>query len=501
MDKLFREIIFGCIGAVMVLALLWGMDLSVFILPLSLIVLVFLIRNSKNNPLQGGLSLGLGSSGEGQIPLVTFGDIGGQEVAKREFLEALTFLKESERSSQLGIRPLKGVLLAGPPGTGKTLLAKAAANYTDSVFISASGSQFVQMYAGVGASRVRQLFKQARTLAEQEEKTSAIVFIDEIDVLGAKRGKNQSHMEYDQTLNELLTQIDGVKSEHTVKILVVGATNRSDLLDPALLRPGRFDRIVQVDLPDKEGRWQILRIHARHKPLAPEVELEQVAAETYGFSGAHLENLLNEAAINALRNNHDTICSSDIREAIEKVMLGEKSNKTPQKDELERVAFHEVGHAIMSEMVRPGGVASITITPRSNALGYIRQNPQDDQYLYTKDQLVGAIQVCVAGAVSEEIMLGQRSTGAVGDIEQATNLTKRMIYSGLSPLGIVSTDLPANILHETIVLIINEQEQHVRNVLTPLDAQIRKIANILLKKESLNGEDFRALLKEVQVVS
>lgn len=502
MGKSLKEIVVGSGAALVLLAFLLGFDLSVFILPVSLVVLLGLILSGRTSPLQGGIGLlGLNSGDDGKIAVVTFGDIGGQDVAKREFLEALTFLKESEKSAQLGIRPLKGVLLAGPPGTGKTLMAKAAANYTDSVFLSASGSQFVQMYAGVGASRVRQLFKQARTLAEQEKKSSAIVFIDEIDVLGAKRGKNHSHMEYDQTLNELLTQIDGVKSEHPVKILVVGATNRSDLLDPALLRPGRFDRVVQVDLPDKRGRCQILGIHAKNKPLSPEVDLEQVAAETYGFSGAHLENLLNEAAINALRKNHNQIQPGDIRDAIEKVMLGEKSNRSPQKAELERVAYHEVGHAIISERVRPGAVASITITSRNNALGYIRQNPQADQYLYTKDQLVGAIQVCVAGAVSEELILGQRSTGAVGDIEQATDLAKRMVIAGLSPLGIVGADVPGDILHGTIAQIIKEQELEVKTVLANSVEVIKEIASCLLSQESMDGDEFRALLKAVEQVS
>lgn len=502
MAKWVREIAVGSGAALFILALLFGLDLSILILPVSLVVLLGLVFSGRTNPLQGGLGLaGLGSGDNSRIPLVTFGDIGGQDMAKREFLEALTFLRESEKSAQLGIRPLKGVLLAGPPGTGKTLMAKAAANYTDSVFVAASGSQFVQMYAGVGASRVRQLFKQARAIAEQEQKSSAIVFIDEIDVLGAKRGRNHGHMEYDQTLNELLTQIDGVKSEHPVKILVVGATNRIDLLDPALLRPGRFDRVVQVDLPDKRGRWQILGIHAKNKPLAPEVDLEQVATETYGFSGAHLENLLNEAAINALRKNHKQIYPGDIRDAIEKVMLGEKSNRSPQKGELERVAYHEVGHALISEKVRPGAVASITITSRNSALGYIRQSPQDDQYLYTRDQLVGAIQVCVAGAVSEELILGQRSTGAVGDIEQATDLAKRMVFAGLSPLGIVGNDVPGNILHETIAQIIKEQEQAVKTVLASSVEVIRKIATYLLSQESMGGEEFRALLEASARVS
>lgn len=494
MGKWVKEVAVGLGLGLLVLALLRGFDLSIFLFPLSLVGLGILVLSNRPGFLSRFSLNRLGSGDDSKIPAITFADIGGQDMAKREFLEALTFLKASSKTKCLGIRPLKGVLLAGPPGTGKTLMAKAAANYTESVFLTASGSQFVQMYAGVGASRVRQLFKQARTTAEQEGKGSAIIFIDEIDVLGAKRGQSQSHMEYDQTLNELLTQIDGVKSEHSVQILVVGATNRSDLLDPALVRPGRFDRVVQVDLPDKGGRLHILEIHAANKPLSPDVDLEIVAAETYGFSGAHLENLLNEAAINALRDGRVTINHPDLREATEKVMLGEKSNRSLKKEERERVAFHEVGHALVSESIRPQSVASITIMSRSHALGYIRQNPQDDQYLYTKDELVDAIKVCVAGAVSEELILGQRSTGAAGDIQQATDLAKRMIFAGLSPLGIVSSDLPVGILHETIVQIIREQEEWVREYLKDRVHLIRHLTASVLREESLSGDEFRALL-------
>ena len=288
--------------ALVLLALVSGVDFSVFLLPLSLAGLGFLVISGRTGSLSKFPVNSIGSGEDSTIPAITFNDIGGQDMAKREFLEALSFLKESVKTSKLGIRPLKGVLLTGPPGTGKTLMAKAAANYTNSVFLAASGSQFVQMYAGVGANRVRQIFKQARTTAEREKKSSAIIFIDEIDVLGAKRGKNVSHMEYDQTLNELLTQIDGIRSEHSVRVLVVGATNRSDLLDPALLRPGRFDRVVQVDLPDKSGRLHILEIHAANKPLSADVDLETVAGRNSGLFGAHLESLLNEAAISALRD-------------------------------------------------------------------------------------------------------------------------------------------------------------------------------------------------------
>ncbi len=499
MGKWVREIAVGSLAALLILAFIYGFDFSYFVLPLSMVLLIGLVYKSRTSLSSNFTLAGVGSGGSDKISQVTFDDIGGQDMAKREFLEALAFLKETRQTEVLGIRPIKGVLLSGPPGTGKTLMAKAAATYTDSVFVSASGSQFVQMYAGVGASRVRQLFKQARTLAEQEGKTKAIIFIDEIDVLGAKRGQNQSHMEYDQTLNELLTQIDGIESEHMVQVLVVGATNRSDLLDPALLRPGRFDRIVQVDLPDKVGRLHILQIHKKNKPLGSDVCLEDVATETFGFSGAHLENLLNEAAINALRRGESEINANDIRDAIEKVMLGEKSNRILQKEELERVAFHEVGHALISELVRPGSVASITITPRSNALGYIRQTPKDDQYLYTKEELEQSIQITVAGTISEELIFGQRSTGAQGDINQATDLAKRMVFAGLSPLGIVSNDLPTNKLHEAVVQIIKEQEEVVYEHLKEHLPSIHSVAQRLLEEESISGERLRSLLGSFSV--
>jgi cell division protease FtsH len=233
---------------------------------------------------------------------ITFDDVGGQNTAKRELLESLDFLKQPEKIIKLGIRPIKGLLLVGPPGTGKTLLAKAAASYTDSAFIAAAGSEFVEMYAGVGAQRVRKLFSQAKNSAKNMNKKSAIIFIDEIDILGAKRGNsNTSHKEMEQTVNQLLVEMDGLGVDGDCQILLIGATNRADLLDEALLRPGRFDRIVQVELPDYEGRLQILTMHTRNKPLASEINLKEIAAETFGFSGAHLECLANEAAISALR--------------------------------------------------------------------------------------------------------------------------------------------------------------------------------------------------------
>jgi len=494
LKKWLKELVLGGGCALVVLALLFGWEPSLLILPLSVVTLGAMLTGTRGGFTARLKPAKLGTVADSGVPPVTFSDIGGQDMAKRELLEALTFLKESRRSRQLGIRPLKGVLLVGPPGTGKTLMAKAAANYTASVFLAVSGSQFVQMYAGVGASRVRQLFSQARAQAEREKKSSAIIFIDEIDVLGAKRGTNASHLEYDQTLNELLTQMDGVESGQDVQILVVGATNRMDLLDPALLRPGRFDRIVQVDLPDKAGRLHILGIHAANKPLAEDVSLEQIAAETHGFSGAHLESLLNEAAIAALRAGRGVITQGDLREAVEKVMLGEKSNRLLSAEERERVAYHEVGHAVLSELVRPGSVASITIVSRNRALGFIRQASQDDQYLYTRDQLLQAIQVCLAGAVMEELIFGQRSTGAANDIEQAVDLARRMVFAGLSPLGVVGSDLPAAVLNKTIAGIIREQEERTREILRGRVAEVKEITAHLLREETMGGDEFRLLM-------
>lgn len=432
---------------------------------------------------------------------VTFDDIGGQEVAKRELLEALNFIKNESNSIRLGIRPIKGILLSGPPGTGKTLLAKAAARYTDSVFVAASGSEFVEMYAGVGAQRVRQLFKNAKTEAERRGKQNAIIFIDEIEAIGGKRGLQRGHLEYDQTLNQLLVMMDGISSNTSVRILVIAATNRIDLLDNALLRPGRFDRIVKVELPDKEGRLVILKIHTRNKPLHDDVNLEKIAQQTFGFSGAQLEMLTNEAAILALRQNKSVICEQQFIDAIDKVMMGEKLERRPSGEELRRIAVHETGHAIISEYARPGSISTITITSRGNALGYIRQIPEEDFYLYTKDYLEGQIRVLVAGAVAESIVYDNRSTGATGDFQEAVKMAKRIIGSGLSELGIVcNDDLPQSLIHRTVSKIIRKQEEVVYGILKPLKNLLQSITDVLVENERLSGDELRRqlLFKEIR---
>jgi cell division protease FtsH len=427
---------------------------------------------------------------------VEFDQIGGQDMAKREIMEALDFLKHRDQIEKLGIRPLKGLILSGPPGTGKTLLAKAAATYTDSAFVAASGSEFVEMYVGVGAARVRELFKKARALAKKEGKNSAILFIDEIDVIGGKRGSSASHQEYDQTLNQLLTEMDGMNTTSSPMVLVIAATNRLDMLDPALIRPGRFDRQIKVDLPDKSGRLQILQIQTQNKPLAEDVDLEQIARETYGFSGAQLESLCNEAAILALREGKDKVEQQHFRDAVDKVLLGERTGKRPRKEELERVAVHEIGHAITSELVRENSVSHITIAPRGNALGFVRQVPESDGYLYTYDQLVNQIIVALGGTVAEELIYGNRSTGAQGDIQQATNLARTIVSCGLSRLGIVDIEnLQTSILDEEIRRLFSEIYDRTREMLSVYKNGIRSLAVELVREENMSGDEFRAWLK------
>ncbi|KAF9122429.1 hypothetical protein BGX30_002016, partial [Mortierella sp. GBA39] len=333
--------------------------------------------------MRGGLTVGAASERKrkkGGPKKLTFEEIGGQDNAKQELREALDFLIRHDEIQKLGIRPLKGILLTGPPGTGKTLMAKAAAHYTDSVFVAASGSEFVEMYVGVGAGRVRDLFRDARNRAAKENKQSAIIFIDEIDVIGGKREGGQQR-EYDQTLNQLLTEMDGIYSSDSPRILLIAATNRKEMLDSALLRPGRFDRHIQVDLPDKKGRKHILELHAKNKPLHEDVNLDKIAEESYGFSGAQLESVMNEAAIYTMREGLKEIEQRHLSMSIDKVMMGERTDRESTIEEKKRVAIHELGHAIMAELVRPGSVSQVALSPRGKALGYVRHNPQSEQYL------------------------------------------------------------------------------------------------------------------------
>ncbi len=485
------EKIAGAMSAILVFIALQGIEILPALFFLGLIGLLYFLR--RDNQIKANYIL---RDEEKNLSGITFDDIGGQEVAKNELCEALEFIKNSEQMKSLGIRPLKGILLNGPPGTGKTMLAKAAAQYTNSVFLSAGGSEFVEMYVGVGAKRVRQLFSQAKQKAKKLNKNSAVIFIDEIEILGGIRGQNQSHQEHDQTLNELLIQMDGITEDDNIKILVIGATNRSDMMDPALLRPGRFDRIVKVDLPDKKGREHILNIHTKNKPLDSEVSINLIAKETFGFSGAQLESMTNEAAILAMREGVEKITLGHFRSAIEKVMMGEKLNKFPNEEEKQRIAIHESGHALLSELKFPRSVASVNVASRSNALGYVRQTPIDDVYLYTYDYLEGQIAVALAGALAEEALLSNRSTGGTSDFEHAGKLAKQIIFSGMSDMGIVSVeDVPKDILHSAISKILSRVENKTRDLVNKHKPLLKNIAAELLNKESISGEELRELLE------
>lgn len=488
-----REIVAGILIGVIVFLMILGYGST--LLPLAFLagLLYFVFHAAGIRSLQKKYRT---STGLRPSRSTTFDDVGGQEPAKKELVEALDFLTREEAVRRLGIRPLKGILLSGPPGTGKTLLAKAAAGYTNSSFLAASGSEFIEMYAGVGAQRVRELFSGARERAKREARKNAIIFIDEIEVLGGKRGRHASHLEYDQTLNQLLVEMDGISANDEIRLLLIGATNREDLLDEALLRPGRFDRIVRVHLPDRVGREYILSLHTRNKPLSPDVDIGIIARETFGFSGAHLESLANEAAILAMRNGRREISQNDFLEAIDKVMLGEKLDRKPDREELRRVAIHEAGHALVSECLRPGSVASITISPRGNALGYVRNSPKSDQYLYTQHQLEEEICICLAGLMAEELILGSRSTGAANDLEKAVHFAESLILTGMSSLGVVSgKSLPERTFDRTIRSLMKEMEQRVRGILEKHKSILIPVAEDLFQNESFPGANLRARLE------
>ncbi|MDX2228784.1 MAG: ATP-dependent zinc metalloprotease FtsH [Leptolyngbyaceae cyanobacterium bins.349] len=366
----------------------------------------------------------------------TFADVAGVDEAKQELQEVVDFLADGEKYRRIGAKIPKGVLLVGPPGTGKTLLAKAIAGEAGVPFLSMSGSEFVELYVGVGASRVRDLFNRAKRQAP------CIVFIDELDAIGKSRGSNPNfgNDEREQTLNQLLTEMDGFNGNEGV--IVIAATNRPEILDPALRRPGRFDRQVLVDRPDKSGRWQILQVHARPVRLGEDVDLEAIAAQTFGFSGADLANLVNEAALLAARHNRQAVLMADLNEAIERVVAGlEKRSRVLTPTERQTVASHEVGHALVGALM-PGGnkVSKISIVPRGlGALGYTLQLPDSDRYLLLEDELRGQLATLLGGRSAEELIFGKVSTGASDDIQKATDLAERAVTQyGMSTMGPVA---------------------------------------------------------------
>ncbi|HBU80093.1 MAG TPA: ATPase [Paenibacillus sp.] len=494
MPKWTKEIAIGFVPVLIIFLAFIGVNMIPILIAAMIVGALLLMMQMR-----GGITVGAGQERKRKKKRpskLTFEEIGGQESAKQELREALDFLIRHEEIQKFGIRPLKGILLTGPPGTGKTLMAKAAAHYTDSVFVAASGSEFVEMYVGVGAGRIRDLFRDARTRAAKENKENAIIFIDEIDVIGGKREGGQQR-EYDQTLNQLLTEMDGIYSSETPRILVIAATNRKEMLDSALTRPGRFDRHIQVDLPDKKGRKHILELHAVNKPLLEGVNLEKTAEESYGFSGAQLESVMNEAAIYAMRDGLLNIEQRHLSLAIDKVMMGEKTDRESSVEEKKRVAIHELGHAIMAELVRPGSVSQVALSPRGQALGYVRHNPQQEQFLYTKRFLEEQIMIALGGAAAEEMYYGGRSTGSRNDFEQATNVVQTMMASGLTSLGIVNMDMVTTeeLMREN-KLILQDLMEQTKQLLEEQRTIFDNSLDTLLREEVLSGDQFRCQFRD-----
>ncbi len=432
---------------------------------------------------------------------VTFADVAGVDEAKQELVEVVDFLKHPEDYGRLGAHIPKGVLLVGPPGTGKTLLAKAVAGEAGVPFFSMSGSEFVEMFVGVGASRVRDLFEQARKLAP------AIVFIDELDALGRARGVFGGwggHDEKEQTLNQLLAEMDGFDT--TAGVIILAATNRPEILDPALLRAGRFDRQVLVDKPDRVGRVQILQVHARKVKLAPGLSLEEVASLTPGFSGADLANLVNEAAIVATRRHAEQVTLADFTAAIERIVAGlEKRNRLLNLAERRTVAHHEIGHALVA-LSLPGSdvVHKVSIIPRGiGALGYTLQRPLEDRYLMTREELENRICVLLGGRAAEQLMLGTVSTGAADDLVRATQLARDMVMRhGMDEaLGCVSYDSPHAALLGDLPPQWHQREPVSEATQLAMDQAVRAIVmTALVRASSLLQERREVLLRCVQAL-
>ncbi|MCC3377237.1 ATP-dependent zinc metalloprotease FtsH [Cohnella sp. REN36] len=445
---------------------------------------------------------------------VTFEDVAGADEEKQELVEVVEFLKDPRKFAALGARIPKGVLLVGPPGTGKTLLARAVAGEAGVPFFSISGSDFVEMFVGVGASRVRDLFENAKKNAP------CIIFIDEIDAVGRQRGAGLGggHDEREQTLNQLLVEMDGFGANEG--IIIVAATNRPDILDPALLRPGRFDRQITVDRPDVKGREAVLKVHARNKPLAKDVKMNTIAKRTTGFTGADLENLLNEAALLAARKNKKDIAMQEVDEAIDRVIVGtEKKSRVISDREKRIVAYHESGHTIVGFFLEHADmVHKVTIIPRGRAGGYVIMLPKEDRMLVTKQELLDKVTGLLAGRVAEELFIGEIGTGAYSDFKQATGIVRSMIMEygmsdKLGPMQFGQTQgqvfLGRDLGHEqnysdAIAYEIDQEMQSIiqscydraKKLLTDKSAEVHLLANTLLEQETLELEQIKALIEK-----
>jgi cell division protease FtsH len=500
----------------------WVRDLLSWIVPTALFIGIWLFIIRRMNP--GGMTGGLMSIGKSRAKVfveketkVTFADVAGVDEAKEELVEIINFLKDPQGYSRLGGRVPKGVLLIGPPGTGKTLLARAVAGEASVPFFSISGSEFVEMFVGVGAARVRDLFEQARQMAP------AIIFIDELDSLGRARGAYAlgGHDEKEQTLNQLLAELDGFDPKTGVVLLA--ATNRPEILDPALLRAGRFDRQVLVDRPDKLGREQILAVHLKKVKLAPDVKPEQIAALTPGFTGADLANLVNEAALLATRRQGDSVTMDDFNNAIERIIAGlEKRNRLLNPSERRVVAFHELGHAMVA-LALPGTdeVHKVSIIPRGvGALGYTIQRPTEDRFLMKREELENKMAVMMGGRAAEQVVFNEVSTGATDDLARATDLARAMVlrYGMSDALGNVAYDrersaflqpgIPmqqsreysektADSVDNAVRTLVDHALERAIGILKINRALLERTAEELLKTETLNPPQIEALKREI----
>ena len=475
------------------------------------------VRSNGNQIMQFGKSKA--KELDEESPKVTFKDVAGAEEAKEELEEIKEFLKSPEKFNKLGAKIPKGVLLVGPPGTGKTLLAKAVAGESNVPFFSISGSDFVEMFVGVGASRVRDLFKKAK------ESSPAIIFIDEIDAVGRMRGAGLGggHDEREQTLNQLLVEMDGFEANQGV--ILMAATNRPDVLDPALLRPGRFDRQVIVDRPDLKGRTQILKVHAADKPIAKNVNLETIAKQTPGFTGADLANLLNEAALLAARKSKKTISNSDIENSIDRVLAGpEKKSQILTEEEKLIIAYHETGHALVGwALPNADPIHKVTIIPRGRALGYTQALPDSEKYLTSKAELKDRLAMLMGGRVAEELIFADPTTGASNDIEKATEIARRMVMEfGMSEkLGPMLygkgtnevflgrdygrqqdySDEVASSIDEEVKSLLSDAHIIAGKILGKFKKQMEDMVKVLMEKETIDREEVARIFNKIKKVN
>ncbi len=490
-------------------------DLFITLLPFIFIVgfLIFMMRQAQNSTNQA-MSFGKSKARmvDKEKQKTTFKDVAGAEEAKEELIEVVDFLKNPSKYTSMGAKIPKGVLLVGAPGTGKTLLARAVAGEAGVPFFNISGSEFVEMFVGVGASRVRDLFKKAKRNAP------CIVFIDEIDAVGRQRGAGLGggNDEREQTLNQILTEMDGF--EQGTNIIVMAATNRPDVLDPALLRPGRFDRRIMVDVPDINDREAILKVHGRNKTVAKNTDLRKIAAHTPGFTGADLENLMNEAAILAARHNQKQITQDDLEKSIEKVMLGpERKSRVLSKEEKKITAYHETGHAVVGHVLpNCEPVHKISIVSRGMALGVTWFLPEEDKHLYQRSKFEDEICSLLGGYVAEEVFFGEMTTGASNDLEKATNIARRMVTEyGMSKLGPVIygaknqevflgrdyghvrnySEAVASEIDQEIKRFIDSAYNKTKKIITTNRETIERIAKKLIKKETLSKPEFIKLFE------